>query len=344
MSVATAETRWRPPDPDSIVGISSWSIRIRNEIQVVSRHAATVLVTGPSGTGKELVARWLHAASDRSEQPFVPVDCAVASDSLFASQLFGHEKGAFTGAHHPSLGAFRAADGGTIFLDEIGELDVQLQAKLLRTLQQRVVVPVGGLKEHPIDVRVVAATNRDLREEVAAKRFREDLYYRLNVVSLETQPLCQRREDIPQLINAILRRLEIRLGIERKQVTTAALDALCHFNWPGNVRQLGNVVERAALYSRDIIDLVHLPEEVGAPSSSTKTPLDSVPTNLGSALPGSDHPGWPTMDDMMRIHLQRTLEHTNFNQTAAARMLSLDRNAVRRLAQRLGVAVSLKRG
>ncbi len=326
-----------PSRPGSIVGVSPWAVRIRSEIEVVSRHLATVLITGPSGTGKELVARSLHASGCRSTQPFVPVDCAAASDALFASQLFGHEKGAFTGAHYPSLGAFRAADGGTIFLDEIGELDIQLQAKLLRTLQQRVVVPVGGLREYPLDVRVIAATNRDLRQEVAMGRFREDLYYRLHVVAIQTQGLAARREDVPPLVHSILARLEIQLGLERKQVSAAALEALVRFDWPGNVRQLSNVLERAALFSTSIIDIEHLPEEIAAiPLVPHAVPYSRE--NDAASLQHEDAP-WPTMEAVERMHLQRTLERTHFNQTAAARLLHLDRNAVRRMARRLGVAL-----
>ena len=327
-----------PMYPISIIGVSPWATRLRHDIGVVARHAATVLVTGPSGTGKELIARSLHASSDRSHQPFVPVDCAAASDALFASQLFGHVKGAFTGAHHPSLGAFRAANGGTVFLDEIGELDLQLQAKLLRTLQQRTVVPVGALEETPIDVRVVAATNRNLRTEVAAGRFREDLFYRLDVVSLETQPLHARREDIPLLVDAILARLQIQQGMAPRTVSPATIQVLCQYDWPGNVRELGNVLERATLFSQDVIDVDHLPDQLLAAVGHTARPDPGQSVDLPAA---ENHPDtWPSMDQVQRWHLERTLEHTNFNQSAAARLLKLDRNAIRRLALRLGVGTS----
>ena len=321
--------------PISIIGISPWATRICGDIQLIARHATTVLVTGPSGTGKELIARSIHTVSDRSHQPFVPVDCAAASDTLFASQLFGHVKGAFTGAHHPSLGAFRAADRGTIFLDEIGELDLQLQAKLLRTLQQRTVVPVGSLQETPIDVRVVAATNRNLRAEVAAGNFREDLFYRLDVVSLETQPLHARREDIPLLVDAILARLQVQHGMGTRTVTPATMDLLRQHDWPGNVRELGNVLERAMLFSHDVIDVHHLPDTIQAAVAHSANVPPGESADL--AVVDDDDDTWPTMDQVQRQHLERTLCRTNFNQSAAARLLKLDRNAVHRLAVRLGI-------
>ncbi len=332
------QTKCLPSATDLIVGGSSWATRIRREIELVAQ-ASMVLVTGPSGTGKELIARALHAAGDRSNQPFVPVDCAAASDTLFASQLFGHEKGAFTGATFQSLGAFRAAERGTIFLDEIGELDLQLQAKLLRTLQQRVVVPIGGLQEFPIDVRVVAATNRDLQQEVAGGRFREDLFYRLHVVSLETQSLCEHCEDIPLLVQSILARLEIQLGLGKKRLSDEALQVMCNFHWPGNVRQLGNVLERAALFSGTTIGVAHLPQELLA-LAVPNVPESTHNGDIGLPHACDQDACWPSMEDVERQHLVRTLQRTNFNQTAAANLLKLDRNAVRRMAQRLGVSIS----
>ena len=318
----------RREDASPLVGISPWSERIRTEIQVAARHSSTVLVTGPSGTGKELISRAIHDRSDRSGQPFVPVDCAAACDSLFASQLFGHVKGAFTGAQHESMGAFRAACGGTIFLDELGELSLPLQAKLLRTLQQRVVIPVGGLEEYPVDVRVVAATNRDLQEEVEAGRFRADLYFRLNVFCLETQSLRHRPEDIQPLVKAILHHLQVRHGIGCCGVSERALRILSGYSWPGNVRELGNALERAAILCDQLIEVEHLPvhlQRIGAEQESQ--PADGT----------SSFHDWPTMAQVERQHLEHTLRHAQYNQSAAARLLGMDRNAVRRMASRLGV-------
>ena len=175
-----------------IVGVSAWAADIRKKVLAVAACPSNVLVTGPTGTGKEVIARAIHARGPRAQKPFIPVDCAAATGTLFASHIFGHLKGAFTGAGYAALGCFRAAHGGTIFLDEVGELESDMQTKLLRVLQQRRVIPVGGHEEVPVDVRVIAATNRDLRCEVAAKRFREDLYYRLHVVTLRTLPLRER--------------------------------------------------------------------------------------------------------------------------------------------------------
>ena len=188
---------------DRIVGVSAWSDQVRRSIELVAAHQSSVLIMGPSGTGKELIARAVHGCSTRSKKPFVPVDCAVTTGTLFASHMFGHVKGSFTGATSSTLGCFRAASGGTIFLDEIGEMELELQAKLLRVLQQRVVVPVGCHEETSVDVRVLAATNRDLGVEVNEGRFREDLFYRLNVVAIRTIPLRERPEDVAILAIAI---------------------------------------------------------------------------------------------------------------------------------------------
>ena len=243
----------RPPSGETAIqrigGVSPWAEQVRRSIELVATRNSSVLVMGPSGTGKELIARAIHACSGRSSKPFIPVDCAVTTGTLFASHMFGHVKGSFTGATSSTLGCFRAADGGTIFLDEIGEMELELQAKLLRVLQQRTVVPVGSHQEISVDVRVLAATNRDLGREVAAGRFREDLFYRLNVVAIQTQPLRDRPEDIPVLAGRYLAELAARHGMPLCGLSPAAIGILLSYHWPGNVRELENVLERAVMFS-----------------------------------------------------------------------------------------------
>ncbi len=192
---------------DKIVGVSPWAVQIRTEILRVAKHACNILIQGPTGTGKELIACAIHDASPRHEQPLIPVDCAAIVPTLFESHMFGHVKGAFTGAQFAAKGCFRTADGGTLFLDEVGELDLAMQAKLLRVLEERVVIPVGEVNGIPVSLRMIAATNRDLANMVAQRIFREDLYYRLNVVNLQTQPLDERPEDIELLSTCFLSKL-----------------------------------------------------------------------------------------------------------------------------------------
>ena len=237
------------PAIDRIVGISAWSDQVRRSIELVAAHQSSVLIMGPSGTGKELIARAIHGCSGRSKKPFIPVDCAVTTGTLFASHMFGHVKGSFTGATSSTLGCFRAADAGTIFLDEIGEMELELQAKLLRVLQQRVVVPVGSHDELAVDVRVLAATNRDLAVEVNEGRFREDLFYRLNVVAIRTSPLRERPEDVPILAERYLTELAVRHGMPMGTLAPEAVAILQEYAWPGNVRELENVLERAVMFS-----------------------------------------------------------------------------------------------
>ncbi len=203
---------------EKVVGISPAVSSLREEISRVAPFSVSVLITGPTGTGKEVIARTIHNASPRRDKPFIPVDCAAVTGSLFASHMFGHLKGAFTGATYAALGCFRAAESGTIFLDEIGEMEPALQAKLLRVLQQSTVVPVGGHEEVPIDARIIAATNRNLAEEVERGNFREDLYYRLNVVELHSIALSERAEDIPVLATHFLEELAFRHGMGCKRL------------------------------------------------------------------------------------------------------------------------------
>ena len=274
---------------DAIVGVSCWAEGMRADVLRVARHDSNVLVSGPSGTGKELVARAIHAHSRRAAAPFVPVDCAALPSELFVSQMFGHVKGAFTGAHTATLGAFRAAAGGTIFLDEVGELDPALQAKLLRVLQERTVIPVGSPVGKPIDVRIVAATNRHLEALVSAGHFRADLYYRLNVVSLQTIPLKDRPDDVEVLARHFLHKLAIDAGFPLKRLSPGALELLRMYDWPGNVRELNNQLERAAVFSEQEVlggeALSQLIQLVMAQRTASGPPVSPPPDDASSVFP-----------------------------------------------------------
>jgi transcriptional regulator with GAF, ATPase, and Fis domain len=241
------EAAVRPRDFHGIAGRSPALLAVLRDVRLVAVTDATVLVTGESGTGKELIARAIHESSGRWERAMVKVNCAAMPASLMESELFGHERGAFTGATARREGRFALADGGTIFLDEIGELPLELQAKLLRVLQEGEFEPVGSSRTRKVDVRVIAATNRDLEEEVRAGRFREDLYYRLNVFPVRVPALRERLDDIPLLVEAFLQRLAKRLGRSFDPPCGESLRCLRAHGWPGNVRELQNVVERAAI-------------------------------------------------------------------------------------------------
>ncbi|MGI9177298.1 MAG: sigma-54 interaction domain-containing protein [Pirellulales bacterium] len=367
---------------ERIIGVSPWAEQVRRSIELVAVHQSSVLILGPSGTGKELIARAIHACSARSKKAFVPVDCAVTTGTLFASHMFGHVKGSFTGATSSTLGCFRAAEAGTIFLDEIGEMELELQAKLLRVLQQRVVVPVGSHQEIPVDVRVLAATNRDLAGEVNLGRFREDLFYRLNVVAIRTIPLRERVEDVPVLASRYLAELAARHGMPMCVLSPAAIEVLQQYAWPGNVRELENVLERAVMFSSgDQIDPDALSSLMvgGAPGETrvdgslaqmamaatrgivSPTPLPGVyrveprfqpdagnataATPQKAAVAGGEgeaesEEAWPTLADVERMHLERTLAATLQNKSLAAKMLGIDRSVLRRKLQRYGLEES----
>ena len=318
---------------DAIIGRSEWVEQTRAVIRAVAAYPSSVLITGASGTGKELIARAIHGHSLRSARRFIPVDCASITGPLFASHMFGHLKGAFTGATYSAVGCFRAAEGGTIFLDEIGELDLELQAKLLRVLQERVVTPVGSHDGAPVDVRVLAASNRELQQEVAAGRFREDLYFRLNVVAIQTRPLRERAEDIEVLAEHFLRRFAVENGMPWKQLSQAARRQLHAYPWPGNIRELENAIERAIVFSPgELIEADVLPRFTDTPAETM--PIDFAESPAGLAIQHETLPAqggrWLTAAEVERQHILRTLEHTGHNQSAAARLLGIDRHQLRR--------------
>ena len=260
LSLKETEAAGLPPEELIFAGQAMkevWTL-----VHNVAATTANVLIYGESGTGKELVARTIHILSPRSKAGFVPLNCAAIPENLLESELFGHEKGAFTGAVQARHGKFELARGGTIFLDEIGEMPLALQAKLLRVLQERVFERVGGAREIKADVRVIAATNRTLQDEVAARRFREDLYYRLNVFPLQLPPLRERVDSIPLLADYFLRRFCHQTGKELKGIEVQAVAALEAYPWPGNVRELQNVMERAVILAQDLIRIGNFPVEI----------------------------------------------------------------------------------
>ncbi len=281
LTLKEAEAAGLPPEELIFAGTAMNSVR--KLIQDVAATMANVLIYGESGTGKELVARTLHLLSPRRSAAFVTLNCAAIPENLLESELFGHEKGAFTGASQARQGKFELAKGGTIFLDEIGEMPLPLQAKLLRVLQERLFERVGGSREIKADVRVIAATNRNLQSEVAGQRFREDLFYRLNVFPISLPPLRERTDAIPPLVDYFLRRFSKQTGKKIKGVEAEAMNHLKSYGWPGNVRELQNVMERAVILAQEAIRCQNLPDEVLRTSEqphSGKEALKSVERDL----------------------------------------------------------------
>lgn len=255
--------------PEDLIFAGGAMRDVRKMVHEVAATTANVLIYGESGTGKELVARTIHLLSPRRTAPFVPLNCAAIPENLLESELFGHEKGAFTGAIQARQGKFELARGGTIFLDEIGEMPLPLQAKLLRVLQERVFERVGGAKEIKADVRVIAATNRNLQEEVSERRFREDLYYRLNVFPLNLPPLRERSDAVHLLADYFLHRFSSQVGKKLTGIDDVAFDAMKSYDWPGNIRELQNVMERAVILAHDVVRYNNLPDQMLAKSAST---------------------------------------------------------------------------
>jgi two-component system response regulator PilR (NtrC family) len=314
---------------ERIVGSSTGMRKVVELCRRMGNTRTNVLITGESGTGKELVARAIHHLGSRSTCPFVSVNCGALPESLMESELFGHERGAFTGAIRKSDGLFREAEGGTLFLDEIGEIPLQVQVKLLRAIQERTVRPVGSMTEVPVDVRIVAASNLDLEKEVGEGRFRPDLYYRLNVVRIDIPPLHDRREDIPALIDYFLARYSREAGRKIKGMSREALQILLDYHYPGNVRELENVIERAvALGANEVLG------------------LDTLPPNVFQEMAAPVRPGVQfgdqfnldrVLDSVERQYILEALEQSGGVRTKAAEVLGITFRSLRYRLRKLGL-------
>ncbi len=307
--------------------------KFRQVLEIAKKVAptdATVLLTGESGTGKELVARLIHNLSRRSRNKFVAINIAAVPEEIVESELFGHEKGAFTGADKKKTGYFKEADGGTIFLDEIGEASPKLQVRLLRVLQYGEFYPVGSTKLEKVDIRIIAATNKDLKELVKTEKFREDLFYRLNVVHIDLPPLRERKDDIPLLINHFLKKFAQKYRGEMKTLTHRALSALIHYSWPGNIRELENVIERMYILSGDeTIDIDVLPDYL-----KDELQIDQISEkDIETMTPESVLP----LDEVERRYILKALEVFNWNRKKAAEALGIDASTLYRKLKSYGI-------
>ena len=337
---------------ERVGGMVVRSAQVRKVLKTISRlspYKATVLIHGESGTGKELVARALHTLGSAPGGPFVTFNCSNLVETLAESQLFGHVRGAFTDAREDSLGYFRSANGGTLFLDEIGELPLRLQPKLLRAVETHEIQPVGSSRSYSVDIRLVAATNRDLRAMVKAGQFRDDLYYRLNAAAILVPPLRERREAIPAFVAHFIEHYNRLFGKNVKEVSRAALDSICANQWLGNVRELGHAIESAVLMTEnDRIDLDDLPfnhddstpEAVGMPEEAM---LSGGTPDLAEASAGTVAKEWPySLDAVIReaskLALIRALQATEGNCHRAAELLGVSRYTVYRMLNRFGLA------
>lgn len=307
-------------DRQNIIGRSDTVVKLLETVVLVAPSDATVLITGESGTGKELIAGAIHFNSPRKEGPFVKINCAAITETLLESELFGHEKGSFTGANRRKEGRFHQADGGSLFLDEVSEMSLAMQAKLLRVLQEREITRVGGEETIKVDVRVITATNKDLMQEIEVGRFREDLFYRLNVVTLNVPPLRERKEDIPLLAQHFLMVFAEKNHKKIKGLTPQAMDRLLKYEWPGNIRELMNAVERGVVLSRS----EYLDEH--------DLPLITKDEPSGDAIPG-DLP----LEEVEKATILKTLELTQGNKSEAARRLGITRRTLHKKLRKYGV-------
>ncbi len=324
-------------DRDDMIGAAPSMGHLKELITRVARTTTTVLLLGETGTGKEMAARRIHLLSSRRDRPFIAINCAALPETLLESELFGHEAGAFTGAKGRKLGRFELAEGGTIFLDEIGEVSLSTQVKLLRVLQEREIVRVGGTQTVACDVRIIAATNRDLAHDMREKRFREDLYYRLNVFPIEIPPLRDRREDIGLLANAFIGKISRNMNMAAPSLSPEALAALTRYDFPGNIRELQNILERACLLCRradnqvDAIAIEHLPHQL-APT---------LPEFSGIALrPGRVAGKMDALASNEKAMVVNALRQSNWNQSAAAKLLGISRDNIRYRMKKYGIGAA----
>jgi len=303
------------------IGRSRPFLEVMKLAETVAPTESTVLIQGESGTGKEVIARYVHEMSPRADGPFFSINCGALPESLLESELFGHVKGSFTGAVRDREGLFAAAKGGTFFLDEIGETTPATQVKLLRVLQEREVIPVGGTEAVPVDVRLIAATNRDLEEEIRGGRFRTDLFYRLNVIAIHLPPLSSRRDDIPLLAEAFLKRMAADRKEEPKSLASEALDAILAYEWPGNVRELENALERASTLTK------------GAEIPASALPVRVTERRAEPLVAERVHPN-PTLDVIERAYITWVLQAEAGNKTRAAEVLGIDPSTLYRKLSR----------
>lgn len=309
-----------------VVGKSQGMVRLMEQINVAGPTNSRVLITGENGTGKELVARAIHRESQRADKPFVAVNCAAIPDTLIESELFGYEKGAFTGAAVAKKGKFEQADEGTLFLDEVGDMSLATQAKVLRVLQEQEFQRLGGNKKIRVDIRVIAASNKNLEEEIRKGNFREDLFYRLNVIPLTVPPLRERREDIPILINHFVSLFSQEYTIGHKNISTDAMDALCRYDWPGNVRELKNIIERLVIM---------------VPSSTINLQDISFPIRGNVDIPQpieSDHSSLrEAREAFEKVYISKKLKENDWNISKTAEVLKIDRTYLYRRIKALNI-------
>lgn len=324
VSLKSSDGAPKSPSHDRLQGDSVAVQHVREMIDKVARSQAPVHIYGESGTGKELVARLIHDSGARFEGPFVPVNCGAIPSELMESEFFGHKKGSFTGAVANKEGLFQSAEGGTLFLDEVADLPLHMQVKLLRVIQEKSVRPVGSAKELPVDARILSATHKDLAGLVAEGKFREDLYYRINVIELRVPPLREREKDVLILARRTLERLAKQMGMAVPALTPEAEGALCHYEFPGNVRELENILERAiTLAGGRVIDTGDIQLRTGP---ANETPRKTARDPLGSQL-----------QDVEREAIVKALEQTKYNKTAAAKLLGISFRALRYRIKKLGL-------